>query len=87
LLQAETNFSPADIQLGHRRVFLSSTLTELIRESDLNPVALLGNFLKPFSNQQMEQLPEALLQAYQALGHKHWQMAAEIYMRCERKEG
>jgi hypothetical protein len=41
-----------------------------------------GNFLKPLSNAQMEDLPEVLLAEARNLGREFPELAAEIYALC-----
>mgnify|MGYP001113216585 CR=1 FL=1 len=76
-----------DLAMGHRRVYDWSLLARDIAEGGLRVVAKEGSFLKPLSNRQMEGWPDELLDAFQSLGTDNLDLCAEIYAKCQVKEG
>jgi len=71
-----------DRAMGHRRVYTWKLLEKQVLESGLQIKTRDGNFLKPLSNAQMEDLPEALLEDARLLGREFPELAAEIYALC-----
>jgi len=82
LLSRPEELHPADLAMGHRRVYTWDLLKAHILESGLMISAKEGNFLKPLSNQQMADWSDDLLEAFQALGHELFDLCAEIYVQC-----
>ena len=71
-----------DRAMGHRRVYTWKLLEKHVLESGLKIKSKEGNFLKPLSNAQMEELPETLLEEARGLGREFPELAAEIYALC-----
>jgi trans-aconitate methyltransferase len=82
LLSRPEEMHAGDRAMGHRRVYTWKLLETHILESGLEITARDGNFLKPLSNAQMEDLPEALLEDARLLGREYPELAAEIYALC-----
>ena len=67
-LQAVTDMSPGDEQLGHRRVYTWSALQAHVEAAGLSDIQLSGLFLKPLSNGQMDAFTDELRRAFFELG-------------------
>jgi 2-polyprenyl-3-methyl-5-hydroxy-6-metoxy-1,4-benzoquinol methylase len=65
-----TDLTPADVAIGHRRVYTSDTLRAEIVGAGLTVAALLGQTCKPLSNSQMDTLPAGIQEAFIAIGRQ-----------------
>jgi 2-polyprenyl-3-methyl-5-hydroxy-6-metoxy-1,4-benzoquinol methylase len=82
MLRRLDELNEGDRAMGHRRVYTWDLLKAHIEEGGLQIVAREGNFLKPLSNAQMERWPQALREAFRAVGRDLPQLCAEIYTQC-----
>ncbi len=69
-LEAPTAFSPADMALGHRRVYTRDGLAAQVRSAGLSVTTMTGLGLKPLSNAQMDAWSPELRRAWLALGDR-----------------
>jgi 2-polyprenyl-3-methyl-5-hydroxy-6-metoxy-1,4-benzoquinol methylase len=84
LLPDEHALNDTDRHHGHRRVFDPETLRDAVRGAGLRVHHLGGYWLKPVSNGQIEATWTAeMLEAFMALGERHPDIAAEIYVIAE----
>lgn len=67
-LKTVIDMSPADEQLGHRRVYTQDALRAHVEAAGFDDVQLGGLFLKPLSNGQMDEFSDELRQAFFGLG-------------------
>ena len=81
LLPFEEAMNEADIHHGHRRVFNPETFRQSFLNAGLQIEFFGGYWLKPVSNQQIEETwsPE-MLAAFMQLGERYPDIAAEIYV-------
>jgi 2-polyprenyl-3-methyl-5-hydroxy-6-metoxy-1,4-benzoquinol methylase len=68
MLGALTDLTPADVSIGHRRVYELGTLRADIEAAGLRIESIEGQFCKPLSNTQMQQLPLQTQRAFLELG-------------------
>jgi len=69
----------ADDALDHKRVYTRESLCSELEAAGLEVVGSGGILLKPLPNARMCELEPALLDAYEALGREHPDLAAEVY--------
>jgi 2-polyprenyl-3-methyl-5-hydroxy-6-metoxy-1,4-benzoquinol methylase len=70
MLPDVTSFSPADHELGHRRVYTRERLRADVETAGLRCATLGGLLLKPLANHQMDVFSDALRAAFFALGEE-----------------
>lgn len=81
LLPFEGAMNEADQHHGHRRVFTPNTFRNLFVECGLHIEIFGGFWLKPISNQQIEETwTPAMLDAFMRLGEQYPDIAGEIYV-------
>jgi 2-polyprenyl-3-methyl-5-hydroxy-6-metoxy-1,4-benzoquinol methylase len=86
MLKNKYQLNQADKSIGHKRVYDMERLLRDISASGLALVDKGGLFLKPFSNDQMGAiLPKNAIEAFNSLGVKYPEIAAEIYVICKRR--
>ncbi|MDD4587593.1 MAG: class I SAM-dependent methyltransferase [Heliobacteriaceae bacterium] len=81
LISVETALTAADLQIGHRRVYVWDTLRADVAAAGLVPIHEEGVFLKPFTNEQMELLATrypTILTGLEALGKQIPDLASEL---------
>jgi 2-polyprenyl-3-methyl-5-hydroxy-6-metoxy-1,4-benzoquinol methylase len=84
LLAAPTDLNDRDRAQGHRRVYTPESFEQELRGARLRVVHLGGVFLKPLSNQQIQNdWDDALKEAFYQLGAEFPQNAAELFAVCE----
>jgi len=84
MLPTEYSLNETDISIGHQRVYAWKTLRRDIKKAGLKIVKEGGLFFKPFSNQQMSDLlDENGIIAFNELGKKYPEIAAEIFVICK----
>lgn len=84
LLADEHELNEADRSIGHQRVYDFDALTNHISQAGLTVIERGGVFLKPFSNTQMARyLDDQAVMAFNELGKRHPNLAAEIYCVCK----
>ncbi|MGB3206623.1 MAG: class I SAM-dependent methyltransferase [Crinalium sp.] len=84
LLKHPCELNSRDHALGHRRVYTPETLRKDIEAAGLRIVEMGGVFLKPLSNQQIqEHWTQEMIQGFYELGKDFPENAAEIYVVCE----
>ena len=72
-----------DKKIGHRRVYTTETLKRDISKAGFKIKKTGGVFLKPLSNQQIEQdWNEKMIDAFYELGKEYPEISAEIYVVC-----
>lgn len=83
-LKSEYYLNEQDASVGHQRVYDMEKLLAAIDKVNLKVIKTGGFFLKPFSNAQLEQIinSEIMINAYNQLGEKYPDVAAEIYAIC-----
>jgi 2-polyprenyl-3-methyl-5-hydroxy-6-metoxy-1,4-benzoquinol methylase len=81
LLQFEEELNEADQHHGHRRVFTPETFRNAFLRSGLDIEIFGGYWLKPLSNQQIEDTwtPE-MVEAFMQLGERYPDIAGELYV-------
>lgn len=85
MLGSVTDLTPADHSLGHRRVYDVTSLRAEVEAAGLKVETLTGNFCKPLSNAQMEQLPTETQTAFVKLGDRlPPELATELVAVCRR---
>jgi len=81
LLKNATDLNQRDYSLGHRRVYTHQTLQQELDDAGLDVIEMGGIFLKPLSNQQIEDYwTEEMIKGFYALGRDFPQNAAEIFV-------
>lgn len=88
LIQEEHELNKADKSVGHVRVYDMSLLTKEVERAGLAITQQGGFLMKPFSNKQMLRSLDNPLQditAYNQLGIKYPELAAEIFVICKAK--
>ena len=84
LLKHPCELNARDHALGHRRVYTPETFRKDIEASELRITQMGGVFLKPLSNQQIQDhWSEEMIQGFYELGKDFPEYAAEIYAVCE----
>jgi HAD superfamily hydrolase (TIGR01509 family) len=74
-----------DHEVGHRRYYDREGLEQDVRRAGLRPRRIDGIMLKPLSNAQMEQWPDALADAFDEVGRQLPDWCAELLFVCERE--
>jgi len=75
----------SDISVGHRRVYDIQSLSKDIKLAKLEIIKWGGMFLKPLSNEQMNQLDDKVIEAFYLIGKKlDPELLTEIYVKCKR---
>lgn len=83
LLKHPCQLNDRDVALGHRRVYTPGTLREDLQTAGLEILEMGGVFLKPVSNQQIQDhWTEAMVNAFYELGNDFPEHAAELYAVC-----
>ena len=84
LLSHKCELNPRDLAQGHRRVYTHETFSKDIETSGVRVVEMGGVFLKPLSNQQIQDhWNEEMLNGFYELGKDFPENAADIYAVCE----
>ncbi|MBU2530982.1 MAG: class I SAM-dependent methyltransferase [Elusimicrobia bacterium] len=74
-----------DKRVGHRRVYDIELLKKDINASNLKIIKWGGVFLKPLSNNQMDQLDNKVVDAFYSIGKNlPPELLTEIYVKCEK---
>jgi 2-polyprenyl-3-methyl-5-hydroxy-6-metoxy-1,4-benzoquinol methylase len=87
-LRQLTDFSPADVRGGHRRVYLPDTLLRDARDAGLTVEHSGGIFLKPLANFQFdalmggEFLSAQYMEACYELGKEYPTLCASLFLVC-----
>lgn len=85
LLNRVDELNELDKRLGHRRVYTWETLKKDIESAGLKIKKWGGVFLKPLTNSQIEMWwTEEMMDAFYELGKEYPEIAAEIYVVCEK---
>ena len=80
LLQNPCELNSRDHSLGHRRVYTQDTLKSDLQLAGLKLIEMGGVFLKPLSNQQIQDhWTEEMIQGFYELGKNFPENAAELY--------
>jgi 2-polyprenyl-3-methyl-5-hydroxy-6-metoxy-1,4-benzoquinol methylase len=83
LIKSEYTLNEADFSIGHQRVYDLKKLRKDVEKAGLKVYKEGGLFLKPFSNQQMQEFLNVKgIKAFNELGKRYPDLAAEIYMLC-----
>lgn len=83
LLKTPDQLNDRDAMVGHRRVYTTQTLKEVLLAAELNVVKMGGCYFKPLSNQQIqENWSEQMLEGFYELGKDFEENAAELYAIC-----
>lgn len=82
LLKDVHELNDSDRKVGHKRVYDFASLYSDIRGAGLVVAEERGVYLKPFSNAQMEKLPDSQVEGFFRLGDKFKDNAAEIMVVC-----
>lgn len=84
LLSHQTDLNARDIAQGHRRVYTPDAFKAELSAAGLRVVAFGGVFLKPLSNQQIQDhWPPELKEAFFQLGKDFPMNAADLFAVCE----
>jgi 2-polyprenyl-3-methyl-5-hydroxy-6-metoxy-1,4-benzoquinol methylase len=82
LIRELNDFSPRDIQYGHRRVYDSELLTQHLEAAGLRVAQAQGVLIKPLSNAQMQSWDPAVIRALFAVGKEEPGLCNELYFRA-----
>ena len=85
ILKNEHDIGKADKHIGHQKIYDMKLLKIDAKKAGLKLIHEGGFLLKPFPNKQMHQLignGTKILKAYNKLGQKYPDLAAEIYVIC-----
>lgn len=83
ILPASDALSAADHSIGHRRVYDEQTFRQELQSADMVVHSLVGHFLKPLSNAQLDQLPVDVQEALIAIGDELPPgLASELFAVC-----
>lgn len=89
MLEYEWSLNEHDHQVGHQRVYTRELLFEHVKRAGLVVTDCDGIIFKLLSNAQMELLNreygEQMLEGFYALGRRHPDLSAELYLCCTRK--
>jgi hypothetical protein len=86
LLKCENQLNNTDRGIGHKRVYNLSRLKKDFLDAGLEIVCSGGYWLKPLSNQQIEQTwDENMINAFMRLGEDYPDIAGEIYVVARKK--
>lgn len=81
LLDNEHALNSLDIHHGHQRVFNPESFRDIFNKAKLPITVFSGYWLKPLSNQQIEQdWTKEMLDAFMDLGERYPDIAGEIYI-------
>lgn len=84
LLADPTELNERDRSVGHRRVYTPDSFAQELKDARLRVIHLGGVFLKPLSNQQIQDTwDDALKEAFYELGMDFPRHAAELFAVCE----
>jgi 2-polyprenyl-3-methyl-5-hydroxy-6-metoxy-1,4-benzoquinol methylase len=87
LLSSPNELNARDLQIGHRRVYSPVSLRKEVESAGLKVAASGGVFLKPVSNQQIEDhWNENMIRGFFLLGRDFPDHAAEIFVVCARHD-
>lgn len=83
LIRSLWDLGPADVALGHKRLFSVALLHEIVRESGLKIEATEGILLKPITTAQIQELKlsEEILQAMMRVGVSYPELCVGILMK------
>jgi len=85
MLKDVHNLNKSDKSVGHRRVYGIDSLSKDIKSAKLKIVKWGGMFLKPLSNDQMNQLDNKIIDAFYLIGKKLPQeFLTEIYVQAKK---
>lgn len=83
MIPTEYSLNSADLSIGHQRVYDIGLLKSNVQRAGLKIIFEGGLFLKPFSNAQLEPfLDKRGIYAFNEVGKKYPDIAAEIYVVC-----
>jgi 2-polyprenyl-3-methyl-5-hydroxy-6-metoxy-1,4-benzoquinol methylase len=82
LLKELSDFSPRDIQYGHKRVYDSALLTQHLEAAGLRVDEAQGVLVKPLSNAQMQSWDPAVVRALFEVGKEEPGLCNELYVRA-----
>lgn len=84
LTQNLYELSPADLELGHKRIFDINSLELLISQCELEILSTEGIFLKPFTTAQLQELslPKEVLAAMMELGINYPELSNALLIEC-----
>ncbi|MDA0746538.1 MAG: class I SAM-dependent methyltransferase [bacterium] len=84
LLQHPCELNQRDVSQGHRRVYTPDTFKKDLEAAGLSITAMGGVFLKPLSNQQIQDTwTTEMIEAFYELGKEFPLHTADIYAVCE----
>jgi 2-polyprenyl-3-methyl-5-hydroxy-6-metoxy-1,4-benzoquinol methylase len=89
LIEHEETLSERNVLLEQRRVLDKDTLRQAVERSGLDVVEAGGYFLKPFTHEQMANLPflnDQMLLGLDVLGQELPDMASEIFVNCRLRQ-
>ncbi len=84
MIPSVTSLSERDHKYGHKRVYTRALLEEHVRAAGLRISEIVGIYLKPLANAQMEQWPRDLVDAFYQVGKQFPDACAELYLKCEK---
>lgn len=83
LLETPDTLNPRDLAQGHRRVYTPKTFRSDIEKAGLKIAEMGGVFLKPLSNQQIEDhWSPQMIKGFYELGRDFPEFTADIYAVC-----
>jgi 2-polyprenyl-3-methyl-5-hydroxy-6-metoxy-1,4-benzoquinol methylase len=85
ILKDAHDFSERDVLFGHRRVYDKDLIMRHVESAGLGVEEIVGIFIKPLSNKQMENWEKSILDGLFKLGIEMPDLCNELYLLCERK--
>lgn len=83
MIKTVYSLNSADLSIGHKRVYDLNSFKRDIKKAGLKVISAGGLFLKPFSNAQLEKILDRKgIVAFNKIGKKYQDIAAEIYVIC-----
>lgn len=84
LLSDMGNLSQMDIELGHKRYFTVSSLSEMVKEAGMKLTGIEGIYLKPFTTSQILSLnlDWPIIKAMCKVGRKYPELSLGILAEC-----
>jgi len=86
MLNRPDDLSERDKKYGHHRVYDVDLLRRHLSQAGWSAEQIVGVFLKPFSNAQMESFPREVLDGLYEVGHELPWYCAELYAMCRVRE-
>jgi len=88
MIREHTQLTPADLEIGHKRIYTKTLLEEHVKEAGLKIELMRGMFLKPLSSDQMKSWSPELLDAFYEVGKQcPTELCALLLCVCSAAQG